>query len=161
MKNHYLLWLICLSFASAVANAADSFLVENGEAPAEIIIAETPTRTQRLAARELQTYLKKVSGADLRIGSEPSSDFSVKLYVGTSSFTDELGVTADELKYGAYHIVSGEYWMVFIGDDTDFVPIEPWPRSNTDVSNGNMQEAWDAITGENWGYPHRQLHKHY
>ena len=38
--------------------------------------------------------------------------------------------------------------MVFIGDDTDFVPIEPWPRSNTDVSSGKMQEAWDAITGK-------------
>jgi hypothetical protein len=161
MKNHHLLWLICLSIAPAAANAADSFLVENGEPRAEIIIAEDPARSTRLAARELQTYLKKISGAELRIGSEPSGAFPVKLYVGESSYTDELGVTADELKYGAYRIVSGEDWMVFIGDDTDFVPIEPWPRSNTDVSSGKMQKAWDAITGENWGYPHRQLYKHY
>ena len=94
----------------------------------------------------------------MRIGSEPSGDFPVKLYVGASSYTGELGISADELRYGAYRIVSGEDWMVFIGDDTDFVPIEPWPRSNTDISSGKMQEAWDAITGENWGYPHRQLH---
>lgn len=152
----WLLTLLLPSFAGA-----EPFLVEKGEARAEIIIAEPPTRTQRLAARELQTYLKKISGAELRIDSKPSPDFPVKLYVGASSHTDELGVTADDLKYGAYRIVSGENWIVFIGDDTDFVPIEPWPRSNTDIRSGKMQEAWDAITGENWGYPHRQLHKHY
>lgn len=31
MKNLLLLWLICLSVAPAAANAADSFLVENGD----------------------------------------------------------------------------------------------------------------------------------
>ena len=120
MKIHVCLCLISLSIAPAVADAADPFLVENSKARAEIIISETPTRTQRLAARELQTYLKKISGAELRIGSEPSADFPVKLYVGKSSYTDELRVTAAELKYGAYRIVSGKDWMVFIGDDTDF-----------------------------------------
>ena len=153
-----LLFLIVLSPTVA---GAESFLVENGEARAEIIISETPTRTQRLAARELQTYLKKISGAELRISSKPLADFPVKLYVGSSSFTSKLGISANELRYGAYRIVSDEDWMVFIGDDTDFVPIEPWPRSNTDNSSGKMQEAWNAITGENWGYPHRQLYKHY
>ena len=120
--------LLFLSILSPTVAGAESFLVENGEARAEIIISETPTRTQRLPAGELQTYIKKISGAELRIGSEPSGDFPVKLYVGASSYTDELGVSADELRYGAYRIVSGEDWMVFIGDDTDCVPIEPWPR---------------------------------
>lgn len=140
--------LLFLTLLFPTIAGAESFLVENGETRAEIIISATPTRTQRLAARELQTYLKKISGAELRIGSEPSADFPVKLYVGKSSYTDELGVSADKLRYGAYRIVSGKDWMVFIGDDTDFVPIEPWPRSNTDVSSGKMQEAWDAITGK-------------
>ena len=153
--------LLFLTLLFPAIAGADSFLVENGEARAEIIVSETPTRTQRLAARELQIYLRKISGADVRIASEPSGDFPVKLYVGMSSKVGELGISADELKYGAYRIVSGEDWMVFIGDDTDFVPIEPWPRSNTDVASGKMQEAWNVITGENWGYPHRQLHKHY
>lgn len=152
-------WLLALLLPTIAE--AEPFLVENGEARAEIIISEAPTRTQRLAARELQTYLSKISGAEVRIGSEPSGDFPVKLYVGASSFTAELGISAEELRFGAYRIVSGQNWMVFIGDDTDFVPIEPWPRSNTDVSSGKMQKAWDVITGKNWGYPHRQLHKHY
>ncbi len=156
MKHLLLLTLLLPSIA-----CAETFLVEDGTAHAEILISDSPTRTQRLAARELQTYIKKISGAELEIHSTPNPDLPIKLYVGTSSHTDELGISADELKYGAYRIVSGEDWMVFIGDDTDFVPIEPWPRSNTDIRSGKMQEAWNAITGENWGYPHRQLHKHY
>ena len=58
MKLFLFLTLLLPTFAGA-----ESFLVENGEARAEIIVSETPTRTQRLAARELQTYLKKISGA--------------------------------------------------------------------------------------------------
>ena len=162
MKQLRIVTVVCaFSLSMARVKAEDQFLVDDGKANAEIIISESPARSTRLAARDLQTYIKKISGAELHIGSEPSGDFPVKLYVGESSYTDELGVTADELNYGAYRIVSGEDWMVFIGDDTDFVPIEPWPRSNTDITSGKMQDAWDAITGENWGYPHGRLLKHY
>ena len=66
MKIHLRLWLIGLSFAPAAAHAADPFLVENGVPRAEIVIAEDPARSTRLAARELQTYLKKISGAELQ-----------------------------------------------------------------------------------------------
>jgi len=125
MRNEILMAVCALGLLLPPSASAEPFLVENGEARAELIISETPTRTQRLAARELQTTLKKISGAELPIVSEPSGDFPVKLYVGASSHTDGLGVWADGLRYGAYRIVSGEDWMVFIGDDTDFVPIEP------------------------------------
>ncbi len=61
MKTHLYLWLIGLSFAPAAAHAADPFLVENGESRAEIIIAESPARSTRLAAADLQTYVAKIS----------------------------------------------------------------------------------------------------
>ena len=71
LKNHLLLWLICLSIAPAVASAADSFLVENGEPRAEIVIAEDSSRTTRLAAAELQETVEKISGAKLPITTAP------------------------------------------------------------------------------------------
>lgn len=153
--------LLILALLFPGVTLAESFLIENGVARAEIIISETPTRTQRLAARELQTYLKKISGALLEIHSAPSGSVPIRLYVGSSSHTDALGVTSEGLKDGAYRIVSGKDWMALIGDDTDFVPIEPWPRNNTDNSSGRMQEAWNEITGTNWGFPNRQIYKHY
>ncbi len=140
---------------------AEQFIVKDGTAHAEIIISDSPTRTQRLAARDLQTHIKKISGAELEILSAPSGELPIKLYVGTSSHTDELGISARGLEHGAYRIVSGEDWMTFIGDDTDFVPIEPWPRSSNDNSSGKIQQAWNEITGAYWGYPNKQLHKHY
>ena len=147
--------------AFPIQGFAESFIIENGVPRAEIIISDTPTRTQRLAARELQSYLEKITGARLEVLTDPSGDQPVKLYIGASKHTDAIGITAEGLGHGAYRIVSGDDWMVFIGDDTDFVPIEPWPRNNNDNASGKMQEAWNKITGKHWGYPHKQLHKHY
>ncbi len=50
IKIYLCLWPIGLSFAPTAAHAAAPFLVENGEAGAEIIIAESPARTPRLAS---------------------------------------------------------------------------------------------------------------
>ena len=142
------------------ASGFDSFLVENGQPRAEIIIAEKPTRTQRLTAVELQRYLEKISGAKLSIGNSPS-DSAVHVFVGQSRHTEKLGITSEGLRHGAYRIVSGDNWLTLIGDDTEFTPIEPWPRGYSDIRDGKMQRAWDKITGKQWGYMHGQLHKHY
>jgi len=147
-------------FCTGTMNA-EPWIVKDGTAHAEIIISDSPTRTQRLAARDLQTHIKKISGAELEILSAPSGDLPIKLYVGTSSHTDELEISVRGLEHGAYRIVSGEDWMAFIGDDTDFVPIEPWPRNSNDIRSGKIQQAWNEITGAYWGYPNKQLHKHY
>ncbi|QDT91673.1 DUF4838 domain-containing protein [Gimesia algae] len=161
LKNSLFSVLCFLLFLPAPLLAADTFLIQNGQPQAEIVIATNPSRTTRLAAQEIQAYLEKISGAKLKIVDEPTSEFPVKIYVGSSQHTEKLGITIDGLKYGAYRIVSGKNWLTLIGDDTEFVPIEPWPRSNNDIVSGKMQAAWDEITGEHWGYPHSQMRKHY
>ena len=85
---------------------------EDGRPQAEIILADHPTRTQRLAAVELQTYVRKISGARLNIRHEPGAA-PVKAYVGQSRHTKDLGITAEGLEHGAYRIVSGDDWIVF------------------------------------------------
>ena len=152
----FVLCLLCCRLT-----AAETLLVENSEPRAEIVIAEKPPRSTRLAARELQTYMEKISGAKLSIVTEPSGRAPVSIFVGRSTHTDKLGVTTEDLEHGAYRIVSGDNWLVFIGDDTDFTPIEPWPRGYQDIRSGKMQQAWNEITGAHWGYTHSQLHKHY
>jgi len=161
MKNPLTASMFILGVSVLQTAIAQPFLVQNGQPRAEIVIAESPPRTAKLAAAELQNYVQNMSGATLQISAEPSSDVPVKIYVGQSSHTEKLGITTAGLKDGAYRIVSGENWLVLIGDDTDFVPVEPWPRSNNDIASGKMQQAWNKITGKNWGYTHSQLHKHY
>jgi hypothetical protein len=144
-----------------VLHAADAFLVKDGQPRAEIIIAENPQRTVRLAAQDLQNYVEKISGARLPIAIQPTSGVPVQIFVGRSPHTDGLKITAEGLKEGAYRIVSGDHWLVLIGDDTDFTPIEPWAKNNAERGeNGKVQGEWDKISGALWGVPNASLYKH-
>jgi len=159
-RTGYALTLAAALFAAHAARA-DTFIVQEGKPRAEIIVAEEPPRTVQLAARELQRYVEKISGAKLPIATAPRENVPVEIYVGKSRWTDELGVSADGLKYGAYRIVSGEGWLVLIGDDTDFTPVEPWPRSNSHWVGGEVHRQWDQVTGAKWGNPMAGFYKHY
>jgi tetratricopeptide (TPR) repeat protein len=148
-------WLM----STTLASAAGITLVDDGQARAEIIIAESPQRTVRLAAYELQTYVEKISGAKLAIATKPTAGVPVQVYIGRSAHTDRLKITADGLRYGAYRIASGESWLAIIGDDTDFKPIEPWAASNGDIASGKLQAEWSKITGAHWGAPNPGMYK--
>ncbi|MCE9607692.1 MAG: DUF4838 domain-containing protein [Planctomycetia bacterium] len=159
MKLTLLVLSAALLAPSAALHAADAFLVEDGQPRAEIVIAENPQRSARLAAHDLQTYVKKMSGAHLPIVVTPSES-AVKVFVGRSEHTDRLKITAEGLKHGAYRIVSGDKWLVLIGDDTEFTPIEPWAKfSGERDENGKVQAEWDKITGAKWGLPMTSLYK--
>ena len=152
MKCHlFFVFLSC--FLLPQIAKAESFLVQNGKAQAEIIIPEKPQRTTRLAARELQTYIEKITGTRLAIATEPSAGIPNTIYIGESRFTKELGISADDLKDGAYRIVSGKNWLVLIGDDTNFTPIEPWPRSNNDIASGKNAGSLGCHHREELGLP--------
>lgn len=139
--------------------AADLVLVKDGQPRAQIVISENPARTTRLAAHELQTYVEKISRAKLPIVTQPGDEQIVKLFIGRSDHTDRREIDASGLKHGAYRIVSGNDWLAFIGDDTDFTPIEPWARNNTEIVNGKAQAEWDKITGAQWGVPGILMYK--
>jgi len=140
------------SGTGAEAVAAEMFIIKNGKPNAEIVVAEQPPRTVRLAAWELQNYVRKISGATLPIVHEPGHA-AVHVYVGASGHTDRLGVTSEGLEYGAYRIVSGDDWLILIGTDTDFQPIEPYTRTRSERGSEKIMAAWDKIAGGKWGHP--------
>lgn len=162
MKPSFL--IVCIIASASLLRGSDYFLVEKGQPRAEIVISETLPRTVRLAADDLQSYVEKMTGAHLPIvtDAEAGSDEkgqTTRLYLGRSRFTDELGITAEGLRYGAYRIVSGDGWMVFIGDDSEFTPREPWPRSNKDIATGDLQRSWEAVSKGPWKVPDRTMWK--
>ena len=140
--------MAALGWQSDFAGAA---IVRDGQAQAEIVVAEKPPRMVQLAARELQTYIEKISGARLPIATEPSPDCPVQVYVGRSPHTDRLKVTDEGLADGAFRMASGGNWLALLGRDSDFVPAEPWARNHGD--RARAQKEWDALTGERWGHP--------
>ncbi|WP_395740105.1 DUF4838 domain-containing protein [Prosthecobacter sp.] len=133
--------------------AAENVLVENGQPRAEIIIAETPTRMQRLAAHEFRANIEKISGARLSILTRPSGK-ALKIFIGASAFNP---VKADGLKDGAYRMQSGADWLALVGDDADFVPTEPWAKNNGDIPRA--QAEFEKIVGAPYGMPNRGLYK--
>ncbi len=127
MKSALALLSVLLFVPLTLVRAADSFVIENGQPRAEIVIAEQPARMTKLAAKELQGTLAKMSGATLPIVTERSPG-KIAIYVGVSRFTKELGLSTQELRHGAFRMASGTDWLALLGPDKDFVPIEPWGR---------------------------------
>ncbi len=158
MKHTLILFFGLLLSPLAALHAADTFLVENGQPRAEIVISDKPQRTTRLAAQELQDGIQKISSVRLPIVTQPTSG-AVHVFVGQSEHTERLKVTAEGLKLGAFRMVSGADWLALIGDDTEFMPIEPWAKHNAEIVNGKAQAEWDKITGTTWGLPNLLMYK--
>ncbi|MEI6424594.1 MAG: hypothetical protein WCP55_20420, partial [Lentisphaerota bacterium] len=53
-----------LMFLASLASA-ETWIVKDGKAQAEIIVSPKPTRTAKLAASELQRFIERISGAKL------------------------------------------------------------------------------------------------
>ncbi len=131
---------------------ANTWLVGNGESGAEIIIAKEPTRSARLGATELQTYLEKISGARLEIECEPTKQGLLSIFVGESEAARAAGVAVEELTRDAFRIVSGSHWLALVGKDLDFQPREPWARHHTDWAK-NRESIWEELAGHPWKCP--------
>ena len=158
MNRVLMIVVVCIFSAGATRTcAAERFLVRDGQPCAEIVIAEQPARTQRLAAHELRGQIEKISGARLPIVTRPSGSMPIQVFVGRSTHTDALQITPHELRHGAYRIVSCGDWLALVGDDSDFSPAEPWARSNSDIPRARAE--WHEILGAPYGLPHSGLYK--
>ena len=130
-----------LNYVDVLNETYEKYIVEDGVAKADIVISGNPPRSVTLAANELRSIIQQITGATLPIVTAPTGA-EVHIYVGQSSYTDTLGVTAAGLKYDAFKMASGSNWLVLIGRDTDYQ--EP---------NPSTEAGWDAVTGEHWGFP--------
>ena len=110
--NKILSLIACLSiFALVWVESAETYLVQDGKAKAEIVLSPKPGRAAEFGAQELQTYLEKISGARLKIVTEPTAETLVKIYVGESERAWDVGITSKGLKRDAFKMVSGANWL--------------------------------------------------
>jgi hypothetical protein len=160
--KHLLTFTALLLSSMAAVHAEGTFLIEQGQARAEIIIAEKPARMTKLAAKELQTYVQKISGAKLEIVTQ-KHEGKAHVFVGRSRFTEELKLDTGGLKNGAFRMVSGVDWLVLLGPDEDFIPIEPWGRMRNTAEQARVNAEFDKITGDtfwnHFGYIYTRYHK--
>jgi len=151
-----------LSVCVSCVHAEDPLLIENGQPRAEIVIAEKPARMTKLAARELQTYLERISGAKLEVVTVPTAG-KAHIFLGKTSHTEALKLATDGLENGAFRMASGADWLALVGPDEDFVPIEPWGRIRSTGEQARVNAEFDKITGDtfwnHFGYIFARYHK--
>ena len=156
---------VCLLLLAVLLSpdaAGETFIIKDGQPRAEIVIAEKPTRTAKLASTELQRFIQRISGAAVQIVTAPTDAFPVKVYVGRSPETDRLKLRDDDLRHGAFRMVSGKNWLALLGSDTNYVPPEPWPRHPGDKKEvAKVMGEWDAKSGGKWGNPVMSAHRLY
>jgi len=160
MKHALTLLTALILTPLAALHAAAPLLIENGQARAEIIIAENPARMTKLAAKELQTYLEKISGAKLEVRTAPTPG-KAHIFLGKSSHTEALKLGTDGLENGAYRMASGADWLALLGPDEDFVSIEPWGRNRSAGETARVNAEFDKITGDTFWNHHREVHARY
>ncbi len=131
---------------------AETWIVEEGEPQAVIVVAKEPTRSARIGAAELQAYVEKISGARLAIVTSPPNDIPIKIYVGESEAARQEGVNSEGLGRDAFRMVSGPNWLALVGNDLDFSPREPWARNPNDWAK-SKQPAWEKLAGHPWRNP--------
>ena len=143
----YVLAMFTLFFIHGLEAA--SWIVKNGKAQAEIVTAEKPTRSTRIGASELQTYLEKITGCHVDIVTTPTGKMPVTIYIGESDAARQTGVNADGLERDAFRVISGPDWLALIGNDQEFIPREPWARHHSQWIN-EKQSQWEELAGHPW-----------
>ena len=118
----------------ANCEAAPIAVVRDGKPLAEIVIAADAPSIVKYAADELQTYVKKMSGAELPVVTKPSAG-RVPVYLGESPFVSKLGIRADDLRTDGFRVVARDGWVALVGRDFKGEPwssgAHPFRRSET------------------------------
>ena len=144
--------LASLVLVSGPGTEAAPWIVENGRARAEIVVAERAARAAQLGASELQTYVEKITGCRLDIRTVPTGAMPVTIYVGESEAARKASVSANGLERDAFRMVSGLTWLALVGNDQEFMPREPWARHHGEWLRVKQQQ-WEELAGHPWMNP--------
>lgn len=134
MLPWFLSMMLCVSVLPKAK--ADITLVENGAAKAKIVVSRQAPESVQFAAKELQTYLKKISGAKLplvAIGLERSSDDGLDpaeqnlILIGDSFLTQAMNLPGKAFKPDGFLIETQNKRLVIMGRDDPGIQPEHGP----------------------------------
>lgn len=116
--------LFAVVLALTAASTWSITLVEDGKPVCSIVIAEKPGKNAETAAKELQTYVEKISGVKLEIKSDADQIVGPKVLIGRSKLTDAIpglsiptGMTLAMLEEGYVIHCKGDT-LVLAGNDS-------------------------------------------
>lgn len=129
MKKYLLLFLTLSSFAAI--QAMD--VVRDGKPCAEIVLDAKAPQGEKLAAKDLQMFLEKISGAKLEIVNASTGKFTNHLFVGESVYTKKLNYQLPEFQNSGYDILIGKDYAVLNGPSTLYPPLKFESRQKGDL----------------------------
>ncbi len=109
-------------------------LAHDGASRAVVAVAQEAPACTKLAARELASYLGKITGAQLPVTEIPASlatlaafrEGRIAILVGDSRYTRELGLSADGLKPDGFTIECRPEALVILGRDDPALRPTAW-----------------------------------
>ncbi|MFB3905205.1 MAG: DUF4838 domain-containing protein [Acidobacteriota bacterium] len=108
-----------LALAACSSGSGRVTLVEEGQSKATIVIPSGAGDEVRFAATELQTYLKKISGATLPLAEDGREISETRVFIGPSRLTREAGVDLGQLKAGGFVIQTMGDDLAVVGKDDE------------------------------------------
>lgn len=125
MKHLLLSILLSLSLPVAMTVAADAgalpegdfLLTRGGEAKAAIVVEDDAGLAARFAARELQSYLNRVTGASFPVLTKPPAEEENAIVLGDSALSRQHGVVVDSLKRDGFIIRRAGRFLFLAGRD--------------------------------------------
>jgi len=121
MRNRMVCVILLLFVSTQSIGYAETLqLVHNGETQSAIVVAQAPTSSVRLAARELQNWLAKISGAKVPILSEdkvPPRTYQSLILVGDTKATAKRDLQSNEFELEEIRIRTFPNTLILIGDD--------------------------------------------
>ena len=144
-----LLLAAALTALAAAASSADNFVItSDGQPKAQIVTGEKPLETVAFAAKELQTFIRKMSGAELPI--VPKADTKIpSILLGPAAREKIPAADFAKVKRDGYIItlIKGDLCIVGIDDSGPQTDIESLLKQNIthDVT------AWNFNRGTLYG----------
>ena len=161
MHKHFLrqlaLWLVVLLPAfpcvPAGASAETVTLADNGTSDYAIVVGRSAYDTPRFAARELQAYLEKATGARLPVVNRPLPQ-KHSIFVGESTFTKAKGIVTDGLPPEGFLIKTHQADLYIMGRDTRGKPL--YMNWTLCARTGTLYAVYDFLErylGVRWLFP--------
>ncbi|MCM8816578.1 MAG: DUF4838 domain-containing protein [Candidatus Omnitrophica bacterium] len=137
-------------------------IVFDGKPVADIIIPEKTTPVVEYSAKELQKYIKKISGVDIPIIKLKSFEkidtpFKFHIVLGQNNLSKKFGISTDDLKNDGYVLKKSKNLIFICGRDTNVNPNTHHTRwlGSTGTLYGTYRLL--EILGVRWFYPDERL----
>ncbi len=141
-------WVLALLAVVAPASAAPLVLVERGQARATLVVGTDPSEQAQGAAQELQSYLQRITGAQLPIAARPGSGANV--LIGQAAARDAAARLGLPLPTGQTYLFNDEGYVIASDGETLILA-----GNETEPYEGTYFAVYDFLhsLGCRWYFP--------